>query len=298
MKTSTVRIFALTAVAVFASIDPGCKKDNSTATGYEVSLATNAKFGRYLVDKNGYTLYIFSNDFDGRTSCTGACEQLWPHFSVSDLTQDKLGFGLDIADFDTINVNGLAQLRYKKWPLYYYAPASGGYGNNSNVQEPAGQIKGDGYSNVWYVAKPDYSILLANAQLIGNDGLNYTSNYTQGTGKTLYFTDDKGQTLYIFSKDSMNYNTFTKYDFSNNDVWPIYESLRIRVPSTIDNSLFSTMDVFGRTQITYKGWPLYHFGSDNSRGSNKGVSFPAPGIWPVAVKDLAPAPEIAYPWEY
>lgn len=37
-------------------------------------------------------------------------------------------------------------------------------------------------------------------------------------------------------------------------------------------------------------WPLHYFGGDNSRGSTKGVSFPTPGIWPVAVKDLGTAP--------
>jgi predicted lipoprotein with Yx(FWY)xxD motif len=50
------------------------------------------------------------------------------------------------------------------------------------------------------------------------------------------------------------------------------------------------IDVFGRKQLTYKGWPLYYYGTDAGvMGSNKGVSVPVPGRWPVAVKDMAAA---------
>ena len=38
--------------------------------------------------------------------------------------------------------------------------------------------------------------------------------------------------------------------------------------------------------MTYKGWPLYYYGTDSLRGNTLGVSVPGPGIWPVAVKDL------------
>ncbi|MGI8635373.1 MAG: hypothetical protein ACR2KZ_08215 [Segetibacter sp.] len=42
--------------------------------------------------------------------------------------------------------------------------------------------------------------------------------------------------------------------------------------------------------MTYKGWPMYYFGADSmKRGLNKGVSVPAPGVWPAIMKDVAPA---------
>jgi predicted lipoprotein with Yx(FWY)xxD motif len=105
-------------------------------------------------------------------------------------------------------------------------------------------------------------------------------------------TDGRGRTLYTFSNDSLGNNTFTKSDFSNNSIWPIYENddQFFRVPSTLDRSLFWTISIFGRTQLTYNGWPLYYYGSDNSHGNTKGVSVPTPGIWPVAVKDLPVPP--------
>ncbi|HID19787.1 MAG TPA: hypothetical protein EYP28_02445, partial [Methanophagales archaeon] len=45
-------------------------------------------------------------------------------------------------------------------------------------------------------------------------------------------------------------NNFTKEDFTNNGVWPIYEEELQMVPSNIDSNSFSTIDVFGHSQIT------------------------------------------------
>ncbi|MBS4063065.1 MAG: hypothetical protein KGZ74_00815 [Chitinophagaceae bacterium] len=273
-----------------------CKKDNPPAdNGNDVKINSSNTFGQYITNKKGETLYFFANDADGLNTCTGGCEAVWPVF-YSTLTNLKLDAGLDIADFAEITTsNGKKQLTYKGWPLYTYSPAStssDGYGGSttSNKPEAPGQITGDGVGGVWFVGKPDYTIMLANKQLTGKDGKNYTSLYVEGTGKTLYFTNAKGRTLFIFTKDKMNINTFTKSDFSNNTVWPIYEQNKFVVPSTLDKSLFGSINVFGKTQITYKGWPLYYFGEDVLRGKNTGVSVPTPGVWPVAVRDLANPP--------
>jgi predicted lipoprotein with Yx(FWY)xxD motif len=196
--------------------------------------------------------------------------------------------GLDIGDFGTITTPAGKQTTYKTWPLYYYAPAAGG----ANVREAPGETNGEAFNNIWFVAKPDYSIMLVNAQLTGNDGKTYKSDYTEGTGKTLYFSDPKGVALYGFAIDSFNTNKFTQPDFSNNPVWPIYETDQVVVPSVLDKTLFAAIDVFGKKQLTYKGWPMYYFGADNmQRGLNKGVSVPTPGVWPVMVKDAPEAPK-------
>jgi len=285
MKLVLFKKSGLLAIIVISLIQFSCQKND--VTPFEVNLATSATLGQYLVDKDGNALYYFSNDYNGRTSCFGGCAAAWPYFYSANLTQDKLGSGLDIADFDTIVVNGTNQIRYKTWPLYYYAPLV----NNLNVRELPGQTTGEGVNNVWYVGKPDYTIMISNAQLVGNNGKNYTSTYTEGTGKTRYFTDGNGLTLYSYVKDSSDINKFTKADFSNNPSWPIYETSDIMVPSVLDKTLFGSITVFGKKQLTYKGWPLYYFGQDSkTRGSNKGVSVPTPGIWPVAVQDMAPAP--------
>jgi predicted lipoprotein with Yx(FWY)xxD motif len=286
MKKNVLGTMVLLVVVIAMVTAYGCKKSDNSAPSsmYAVSLATDPARGQYLVDKNGYTLYFFSDDYNGRNSCGGTCAAYWPYFYAGALTQTNLGAGLNLADFDTIVVNGVNQTRYKGWPLYYYAP-------NGTSLEPAGQITGEAVAN-WFAAKPDYTIMLTNAQLVGNDGKNYLDTYVEGVGKTVYFTDAKGVTLYTFKPDSFNINKYTKPDFSNNGTWPIYDTTQIVVPSTLDKTLFGSITVYGRSQLTYKGWPLYYFGQDlDIRGNNKGVSVPVPGKWPVAEKDMSSAPK-------
>ncbi|HYI79221.1 MAG TPA: hypothetical protein VEW65_16485, partial [Chryseolinea sp.] len=176
------------------------------------------------------------------------------------------------------------QRTYKGRPLYYYSPT------NDGVVEPAGQSGGDNFGTVWFVAKPDYSLMVASAQLVGLDGKNYTNAYVEGTGNTRYFTDAQGRTLYTFTNDSQNTNTFTLPDFSNDGAWPIFHVDIEHLPTGMNSSDFGEIDVHGRTQLTYRGWPVYYFGQDAATGDNKGVSVPVPGKWPVLTADTAPAP--------
>lgn len=297
MKLNQIK-FALASV-VATTFFLSCSSDNSNDTtppppqeaAKEVSLSTSTTLGSYLSDKSGRSLYFFGSDYKGQASCTGGCEALWPAFFVDNLTADKLGAGLTLSDFATITTtSGKKQLTYKGWPLYYYAPVSGSdpYGNGGkNTPEDAGKTTGEGIDGIWFVAKPDYSIMIVRSQLLGHDGKNYKSDYTVGDGLTTYFTDGKGLTLYTFKNDNFKKNNFTNADFSNNAVWPIYETDKIVVPSILDKTKFSLITVFGKSQLTYNGWPLYYFGQDASvRGANKGISFPSPGIWPVPVKDI------------
>jgi len=287
MKSKQIKfaLVALIATTFFVS----CSSDNDNGTPptvevkKEISLSTSATLGTYLSDKDGRSLYFFATDANGQASCTGGCEAVWPAFNVDNLTADKLSAGLTLSDFGTITTaSAKKQLTYKGWPLYYYAPSV----NGANTLESAGKTTGDGVGGVWFIAKPDYSIMIVRSQLKGHDQKNYKSDYTEGDGLTTYFTDAKGITLYTFKNDNFKKNNFTKADFSNNAVWPIYETDKMVVPSILDKSKFSIITVFGKSQLTYNGWPLYYFGQDaNIRGANKGISFPSPGIWPVPVKD-------------
>ena len=269
----------------------GCKKtDDATPPVVDVpkadlALATSTNLGTYLTTKTGQALYFFGNDADGANTCTGGCESLWPPF-YTDLATAKLDAGLSASDFAGITtLSGKNQLTYKGYPLYTYAPVPAG--GTANTPEASGLTGGDGIGGVWFVAKPDYTLMIANKQLTGADGNNYKSDYTVGVGKTAYFTDGKGRTLYVFTPDSLNTNKYTKPDFSNNATWPIYEETKMVVPSSLNKTLFGSINVYGKSQMTYKGWPLYYFVQDTQRGLNKGVSVPKPGLWPVVFKDIA-----------
>ncbi|HFS67945.1 MAG TPA: hypothetical protein ENK67_07020 [Flavobacteriia bacterium] len=257
-----------------------CKSDDDSPSESEVNkvrLLNDSTFGKILTDSEGKSLYFFSKDTKGISECYGNCADIWPIFYKENITVDS---GLDITDFATITrTDGQKQTTYKGWPLYYFM--------NDNV---AGDTNGDKVNNVWYIAKPDYSLMYVNAQLVGHDGNNYKSDYTVGDGNTFYITDINGRTLYTFINDTNSTNNFTAADFGNNGVWPIAEISLDKIPSILDASDFSTIDVYGRTQLTYKGWPLYYFGQDSARGDNKGISFPAPGVWPIANTETTNAP--------
>ncbi len=264
----------------------GCKKDTAAAASTvpnapvnTIKLASNAQFGNILTDSAGNTLYFFSPDANGSSACTGDCLVAWPAFHTSSV---KLPDGLDASDFSsTTRGDGTKQTTYKGWPLYYFQ-------NDTK----SGDVNGDAIGSVWFVAKPDYTVMLANTQLVGQDGLQYNSQLQPGAGVTQYITDGNGRTLYSFSPDHSRQNTFTKSDFSNNAFWPIDTASAIgKIPSTLDRAAFDTLTVFGKIQLVYKGWPLYYFGNDGGvRGSTKGVSVPAPGIWPVVNGTSAAAP--------
>jgi predicted lipoprotein with Yx(FWY)xxD motif len=280
-NATSIALFSLMVIAVSR-----CSKNNSAPTSAKkINIQSNSTFGKILTDKDGRTLYSFANDVSGQSSCTGDCQNTWSPFYVDNLTGGDLGDpDLKITDFASITTaSGKKQLTYKGWPLYYHTPGGS--------PEAAGQTTGDGILGLWFVAKPDYTIMLANTQLIGGDNNHYKSDYTVGDGNTVFFTDAVGSTLYTFSKDSANHNRFTKQDFSNNALWPIYDTANIVVPSILDKTLFTKTNVFGREQLTYNGWPLYHFGADAGvRGSTKGITFVSVGLWRVPVKDIVAAP--------
>jgi len=251
----------------------------AVVSGPAFQLKTDSHFGSILADANGNTLYFFSLDADGKSACTAGCLAVWP---VSYNAGTTYGAGLTGSDFSSITrSDGSRQSTYKGWPLYTYAGDA-----------VPGTVKGDGIDGVWFVAKPDYTIMLAVTQLVGNDGVKYDSTYRPGNGATLYMTDDHGVTLYSFSIDKSGKNNYTLSDFSNDAVWPIVQiSFVQNVPSLLDKSAFSSITVFTKPQLTYKGWPVYRFGADaNTRGNTKGVSFPTPGIWPVMDQASQSAP--------
>ena len=248
--------------------------ESGTAEGTDIKLMEDAELGMVLTDSSGFTLYYFTKDALPDTSlCTGGCVTNWPLFYVEN---PELGAGLDMDDFSSIeHPEGGKQTTYKGWPLYYF----------KNDLDP-GETKGEAVGNVWFVAKPDYTIMLMDGLLTGKDGVTYNSNYEPGEEVVQYFVDEYGRAIYIFINDTYDQNNFTNPDFSNNPVWPIYEEELQRMASTLDPSLFGSIDVFGRNQLTYNGWPLYYFQEESLRGDATGVSVPSPGVWPVAVQSL------------
>ncbi len=215
---------------------------------YTVKLAYSEKYGLYLVDANGRTLYFFAKDYNGTSACYGACAEKWPPFYVENL---NVAPGLNPDDFGVITrKDGTKQITYKGWPLYYFA----------GDQKP-GDINGDGVKGVWFIAKPDYTVMIAVKPDLG-----------------AYLVDDKGRTLYYFAKDVNG--TSTCYGTCA-EKWPPFTPSSLIVPSTLNLADFQfIVRDDGTVQLAYKGQPLYYWINDMKRGDTNGHG--VKGVWFVA----------------
>jgi predicted lipoprotein with Yx(FWY)xxD motif len=94
--------------------------------------------GKFLVDGKGMTLYVFKKDAPGESKCAGECLAKWPAYGGPGAA------GLDAKDFATITrADGGKQTTYKGAPLYTFA-----------ADKAAGETKGQGVKEVWFVAVP------------------------------------------------------------------------------------------------------------------------------------------------
>lgn len=269
---------SLVALAIVFNSCDGDKETPMPVQKNGIQLDENPTHGKILTDANGRTLYYFSDDVDGKSACTGGCLTNWPIYHSADVTTDAKVNKAEIGEIT--RADGMKQSTYKGWPLYYF-----------KEDTKAKEIKGDKVGDVWYVAKPDYTVMVGNKQLVGADNKTYIQT-GEGTGKTLYLTDDRGRTLYAFINDKENKNSFTKEnDAMHNADWPIYGTENTILPSYVNKDLTSKIAVFGKPQLTYKGWPLYYYKGDEKRGDTKGVSQPSFGVWPIVNATSANAPK-------
>ena len=87
-----------------------------------IKTRNNSDMGTYLIGgSNGLTLYVFGEDPDGQSSCTGQCAEVWPPFEYDfvDLTDTKNNL------YKSLNViernDGTLQYSWGNKPLYYYS---------------------------------------------------------------------------------------------------------------------------------------------------------------------------------
>jgi predicted lipoprotein with Yx(FWY)xxD motif len=103
-----------------------------------VAVAT-AFFGRKLVDGSGRTLYVFSLDPPGKSSCVGACARAWsPARSFGGKPQP----GTDVGAPSVGNIqrpDGSEQITFNGHPVYYYSgDVSPGQSNGNGRSEFGG----------------------------------------------------------------------------------------------------------------------------------------------------------------
>ena len=113
---------------------------------------------------SGRTLYVFTPDTGGTSTCNGQCASTWP--PLTSTAAPALGNGLAAADFGTsARTDGSSQITFHGMPLYYFS------GDTT-----AGDTNGQGLSGKWFVVD-------AGGQMIGA-GSPAAGTGSQGAGKS------------------------------------------------------------------------------------------------------------------
>jgi predicted lipoprotein with Yx(FWY)xxD motif len=115
---------------------------SSGATG-TVKAVKSKTFGTILVSSKGRTLYRYTIDRKNVNKCTAVavCNKYWPPLLVNAGAKPTAGAGAKASKLGTIKAkNGMRQVTYAGWPLYYFA------GDSAN-----GQTKGQAFEKEWYV---------------------------------------------------------------------------------------------------------------------------------------------------
>jgi predicted lipoprotein with Yx(FWY)xxD motif len=130
---------------VKASAPAASAKVSTPSGGKATAGVRTGSLGKYLVDSQGRTLYLFEKDTGTISTCSGACASAWPPSTKSG--HPKAGSGVNAALLgNSTRSDGSTQLTYDGHPLYRYA------GDGS-----PGDTNGQGltqFGGGWYVVSP------------------------------------------------------------------------------------------------------------------------------------------------
>jgi predicted lipoprotein with Yx(FWY)xxD motif len=252
MKNATLFLLLLAVAAML--LIAGCTQQQApvtapvtlvptTAPPADTVKVTSSPLGTILADAQGKTLYYFANDrpVSGASACSGQCAAVWPVFSAGTV---RVSSPLDPADFGSITrADGATQTTYYGWPLYYY-----------QADTKPGDVNGENVLRIWFVVKPDESVLIAHKPDPG-----------------LYLTDTFGKTLYVFTKDTAGASTCTGTCLAK---WPAFSADPVTAPSVLKPADFSAVTrADGVNQTAYMGRPLYYYAGDALPGDTNGQGF-------------------------
>ncbi len=114
----------------------------TTASALMIGTATSPTAGAYLTGLNGMTLYIFTADSPDVSACTtSTCLANWTPLTVSSGDTVSGPMGATGAWAMLNRSDGKIQVTYNHQPLYYFTGDAA-----------AGDTKGQGIGNKWYVA--------------------------------------------------------------------------------------------------------------------------------------------------
>ena len=234
---------------VMLAISPVHAQDATQDATFTVSLSSSKDLGKFMVGKDGKTLYSFTPDPVNDSVCYDKCATAWPPLTVK--TADAFVPGLYLpGKFNTITrADGTLQVTYNGQPLYYYAK-----------DQAIGDTVGENVGKVWFTVVPE-TLAVANKTDLGD-----------------FLTSFDGMTLYAFAKDTPGVSTCTG-DCAKN--WPAYTiGVNDRLATGALKGKLDTIKVDADTLlVTYNGAPLYFFAKDKVPGDANGQN--VGNVWAV-----------------
>jgi predicted lipoprotein with Yx(FWY)xxD motif len=209
------------------------------------------QLGSTLVGPNGMTVYLYTKDTPGVSTCYDKCAQNWPPLlvkSADDLVPGvNLPGKLDVAK----RTDDTLQVTYNGWPLYFWAK-----------DKQIGDTTGENVGKVWFTI-PSETVALAKSDKLGD-----------------FLTAANGYTLYTFSKDSAGVSNCTGDCLTNWPAFTVGAADRLAADDPIKGKLETIKRDDGSLQVTYNGLPLYYFKNDKVPGDTTGDG--VGGSWAVA----------------
>ena len=236
------RLIVILALALTMLISINVAHAQTAAT---VAVSQNSEFGSILVDANGITLYLFTDDEREKSNCSGGCATTWPPLTTDgdpvaegEVNADRLG----TIDRD----DGSTQVTYNGWPLYYFA-------NDTNPGDTNGQY------GTWFV------VSIHGGPIQNNAAVNTTEDSVFGT----ILAEASGRIIYLFTDDEREKSNCAG---GCARAWPPLLTVGDPVAGEGVNAdrLGTIAREDGYTQVTYNGWPLYYFARDEKPGDTSG----------------------------
>ena len=275
----------ISAAAAVASQSSAVAPSTTTAPVKAVAqapagVAEAGALGKVVVGSNGHTLYAFTKDVDGVSTCFDACAAAWPAVTVTE--GSGVPDGIDPALVTSVDrPDGSKQLKIGKWPLYYYA------GDGA-----PGETNGQGVGGVWFAQAADATLIKGDAAAAAPEapaaapapatapepaaaqapaadpaapavGLAQVGNLGEvmvgANGHTLYaFTNDPAGETTCFDACAQAWPPLTV-----EDGFTISDELQASGVSTIDRPDGSKQLVMGK-------WALYYYSGDGAPGEANG----------------------------
>lgn len=122
----------------------GAQQAAAGSAGVKIS---DSSLGPILTDQNGRTLYAFTRDKAGTSTCTADCIATWPALIGRGPATATSGAQPSLLS-TTNRAEGTVQATYNNWPLYYY------------VGDVApGDVDGEGSGGLWFVVGADGKLI-------------------------------------------------------------------------------------------------------------------------------------------